>query len=701
MKTEYLKIFWKKPVWPIIIPLLQTTYYIFLTNLLGPVSYFQIDPEYLCLLNGLNISTLHFGNIGYTDLPGTPFLVLTGILLRIAHLFFGHGPIVEDVIAQPDFYIQVISNLFIVLTFIVLFWGGNTVYKATKNVVATIALQSSMLLSPVLINLNIRYSADRLLPLLVFLFSVFTIQFLYKKLSTKKYAIYAGIVLGIGTVTKINFAVLAVIPFFLLFPFKYWLTYLLSLIASLCISFLPIISKYRDVFNFISGLIKFDGKYGGGEERIFNFETIFSNLKRIPSFNIDFFVLLLISITTIIVLLFRKKKELEKTKRIVFLSAIILVTFVLAIMVSKHFKNYYMTPILSFGGIMFFLSYDSLFQNWIKSKRYNLALSIFFLLLFCIPSVTIANSHVNNLLVRIEQRKTTKKFLEKQIQKDDYLYFEPSWVSGPFEQNALLWGISYVAGKNHFWETYNKLYPNVLSWEGKEKPIKHFRIKSIQNSKLFADNTRFFLFSNPGRHTNDIITELQNQAQKVNSELSIDTIFQNTKNKDYVLVANCFKRKDSCKLSTEYHNFTYNIDSPNPYWGKATADSSLAHSQPYSLKLNQENKTSSIFSINPRNFLHNDMRSVTISCNYFQTKPNTSARIILSTKSTESSDFWYAEYCNALVQKTNSWEPLRFELFFPKNAFLANNLKIYFYNSAKSPVYIDDIKIELQGSSSK
>ncbi|VAW20170.1 hypothetical protein MNBD_BACTEROID01-312 [hydrothermal vent metagenome] len=43
----------------------------------------------------------------------------------------------------------------------------------------------------VYLSLQIRYSADRLLPLLVFIFAVVTILYLYKSIGSRKYALYS------------------------------------------------------------------------------------------------------------------------------------------------------------------------------------------------------------------------------------------------------------------------------------------------------------------------------------------------------------------------------------------------------------------------------------------------------------------------------------------------------------------------------
>lgn len=171
---------------PYLIPILLGIIQIFQSYIDNPAFYTRVDPEYICLLNGLNVSVLKFNHIGYIDLPGVPFTILTGIFLQITHIFLGQGSIYTDVIARPELYLKSSSAFLMLMTTVILIWGGKKIYQKKNDILGVVILQSTFLLSGVCLHLPTRYMADRMLPIYVFIFAVYTILLLKEEISNRR-----------------------------------------------------------------------------------------------------------------------------------------------------------------------------------------------------------------------------------------------------------------------------------------------------------------------------------------------------------------------------------------------------------------------------------------------------------------------------------------------------------------------------------
>ncbi|RLD54484.1 MAG: hypothetical protein DRJ05_14580, partial [Bacteroidetes bacterium] len=143
-----------------IIPAIVILWSQYLIYVVGPFYLTRTDPEMPYLLNGLNCAILEFNRIGHIDHPGTPFQLITGLFIRITFLLFGQGPIVEDVISRPEFYLTAASVMLTILTAFIILWLGKIILRSGGHFFGAIILQTSVFLSTVLINIPIRYIPD-------------------------------------------------------------------------------------------------------------------------------------------------------------------------------------------------------------------------------------------------------------------------------------------------------------------------------------------------------------------------------------------------------------------------------------------------------------------------------------------------------------------------------------------------------------
>jgi len=676
----------------LVLPLFLVLYLLYLGAANGHASLTGIDGEYVYLLNGLNISVLRFDNIGFTDHPGTPFLVLTGIFLRLAHLLFGQGNIIDDVIAHPDSYLKICSMFMLGLSTLVLIWGGKKIVDKTGSITAMFFLQGTYFLSEIVLSMQLRFIVDRLLPLVAFIFSVYTVLFLYNQISERKYAIFSGLILGFGFIAKFSFVVLAFIPPLILHR-RNWLRYGWNFLIAAFLSFIPVIDKFWNAKKFILQLILNKGTYGVGEQGIFDADMLFSTLGKLYDFGenfVWFFVLAVVSI--LIYLLFAKGKK-ENRKKAIFLVGFLVASILMALMVSKNFKDYYLMPTLGLSGIVTFLALQLISYYFRLNKLIQTFLAIAVFGFLFTPIIDDLNAVKENTKQKRQARLQTRSFIDKNIGPNNYWFLEPGWISGPFEANGLLWGISYVADKNDFTENYIKLYPKVLTYEGDNKPIKHFRTKDAEIDKIFNEDTPVYLFSTPGRRTNLLQQELVNQSESLQLKVTLDTIFTNTYNNDRVIKATFHQMEDTVTYATIA---TFNdMEDEYPNWKQNAMTEEMAYSGEKSSKIQKGDKSSPVYRNNSIPQYTENLKSIVVSCKYFQTGTKNNTRLVVELINPDEERFWYPVFCIDYFKEVDNWADFFYELYVPKKFRAAQKLNAYFYNSSKEAVYIDNIDVKV------
>ena len=132
-----------------------------------------------------------------------------------------------------------------------------------------------------------------------------------------------GVIMGIGFITKFNFLPLLIFPIFLVEKMKERIIYILTLILTSIIAFLPVYDKFSYFKGFITSIIKHDGLYGGGSQQVFNAELFWHNVVQIFRQNLSFTIVFLISLTTIIILLLKPAIRKDLRKGILFLHCIL------------------------------------------------------------------------------------------------------------------------------------------------------------------------------------------------------------------------------------------------------------------------------------------------------------------------------------------------------------------------------------------
>jgi len=502
------------------------------------------DPEYPYLLNGLNVALLEFSRIGHFDHPGTPFQIYCGLIIRLTHIFSGKEAIAQDVISRPEYYLSAISFSLIILQAFLCFliaWIGK---KREISTWKLIVLQSGVLFSLTTLWLFCRVIPERWIVVVSLLFTIVYLLYGYKDKHPLKFAIWSGVIMGMGFATKFNFLPIILLPFLLINSSRNKLIYAISGVASFFIFLLPIIKKIGYFRDFIVGIATHDGFYGGGEKRMFNPDSVQTSISQILDQSPILMLFILVIIIALIFAIICRKKH-KTNRQIMFFAGMLFIIFLQIIMVVKHFKFYYLLPLITIYPFVLFIL-DDFFQKTGKSNKFAQLPVILIFIIF--TSFTAQQTYKDFKAEKrnMEQREIARKFVDKNIpEKSFWFVTTPTWMSAPYVENALAYGLAYVRWRIHYFEELIKKNPNVvLLSDNSEEMINLWREHKISIDSIVVTRTPIHLYYSGGRDTEMIMNILEKAAQRNDVVLSIDTIFSSTQTNSHIVV---LQNKNSLK----------------------------------------------------------------------------------------------------------------------------------------------------------
>ena len=525
-----------------IIPLFILVWGFFNLYFFDPFYAHAPDPEYPYLINGLNVALLEFSRIGHFDHPGTPFQVYCGLVIRITHFFAGKESIIQDVFNRPEYYLSAISfSLFFLQALLCFFiaWIGK---KREITIWKLIVLQSGVLLCITMLSVFGRVIPERWIVVVSFLFIINYLLYGYKDKAPLKFAIWSGVIMGMGMATKFNFLPIILIPFFVINSNKNRIIYAFSGVASFVFFLLPIIKKFGYYRDFIVGIATHDGIYGGGEKRMFNPESVKTGISQIFSVS-PTLALLIFTIVIALFLAFFYRKKHETNPQILFFAGILIIIFMQIIMVAKHFKFYYMLPLITMYPFVLFIL-DGFFQKIGSCKKWSLLPVILLFTIFSCLTIKQTykdyQSEKNNKI----QRDIERKFVTDNLSENNFWFVDPTWQIAPYVENGLVYGISYVCWPIYYSSELIKKNPNVITYENSEEFAQIWRGHKISVDSLVVTRTPIHIYSTFGRRTETIMDILWKAAQRNTIHLSVDTLFSSSSLGSHIMV---MQNKDSQK----------------------------------------------------------------------------------------------------------------------------------------------------------
>jgi len=509
----------------LVLPLLLIAWSIFLLFYFDSFSSRAIDPEYPYLINGLNCALLKFNRIGHFDHPGTPLQLFCGLTIRIVHVFAGKGAIAVDVISRPDFYLNSImlagATLTAVLNYLIGFFG----IKRGLKMLYIFILQAGVFYNDVLLMVVNRVNSEMFFMLVTALFVLGYILFGFKNQAPKKFAVWSGVVMAMGFAAKFNYMPLLFLPILFIKNKHNLFLYFGTVIVSFFVFVLPVIDKFDDYWRFIKSILLHDGQYGAGENRIFNIDNMVENVMNIFRFNPELFLLIVLMIVSAIFLIYNRQYRQNKP-RLVFLIGSVLIISVQILMTIKHFKNHYLAPVFTVYAFLLF-QILMFFEGRIRKPK------VVKIVAFVLPLVFIfsTGSKLVESFSYIDESKLHRADIQGYVANDldgnDWLLIEPTWKGSPFVENALIYGMSYSAHRDKYFNELMQKNSKVITYEGDEVPMKLWRIHEISFDSLLTEGNSFVLHSSPERKTATIIDNLSSRAQMHGVVLHVDTLYYN------------------------------------------------------------------------------------------------------------------------------------------------------------------------------
>jgi len=387
-----------------------------------------------------------------------------------------------------------------------------------------------------------RANPDRFFMIVGMIFILIYLKHGYENRLSRKFALWSGVVVGLGMATKFNFLPVVILPLLLIETNKNRLIYAGSAIVSFFIFIAPIITKFDDYFRFMTSIFKHDELYGAGESNILNLKKMAGSLLDIFSINPELLILMM-ALIGLTVFAIRKRKE--GMNQFIFLFAGYLFIIALQIlMVSKHFKNYYLAPTFIIYGFMFFTI--SLFLSRIMKQNSRLILACNILpLLFILSTVIKVKGDYPIIAKQIEQRTNIRTFVNTQISKADYWFVEPTWQGGPNVENALVYGLSYCGHRTEYLPQLMAVNPNVITYEENKDQVKLWRCVPVSLDSMVSTGKNLYIHSSPGRHASVLVQIAMNVAERNDFHLQIDTVFSDSQSQEDII---CIHATNSVSL---------------------------------------------------------------------------------------------------------------------------------------------------------
>ncbi|MBE0661627.1 MAG: hypothetical protein IH597_04085 [Bacteroidales bacterium] len=459
----------------LIVPVVLVVIGFTLRKINGGFSIFAIDPEFSYLYSGVLLAQ---GKINlFTDHPGTPLIVLAAIVSRIVHLFRLPGPFVEDVMQNPDIYLNAINLSMIVLIAAVVFIAGLWMYRKTGNLAAVLFLQISPFVAESVFSSLERYMPEPFFIAVVVMLVAVIVVDIHGKLNESSFlsnrAIIYGIIIGFGISLKFTFGPFLVIPLFLLGGFKKKLHYLAAMVISFIVFTFPLLKRGKAFFEWIKSIVMHSGKYGSGEANVLDPNQFFANLKSIyQSEKHLIYALALAAFVLIISLLPVFYRRIKNKKYLLALAAIgsAMVLGILAI--SKHYAAYYLIPYSLLTLAVVYLSFTILLEIISYRKRWLEAL------LYTAAAIIILSNPISVTQYRVYKKIRVQKQENKQQIISDVdnlalnggalLLSADNWHIS--KESGLFFGMLMTpGGSKWFGPVLNKLYPDTYlfkEWKG-------------------------------------------------------------------------------------------------------------------------------------------------------------------------------------------------------------------------------------------
>ena len=273
-----------------IIPISFVVVLVFVRSHVGPFWHWYLsDPTYFYLLDGINL--LNGDTPGHIYHPGITVHAFNAVILGLGNLH-STGNIQDLVLADPEKYLKLLSNLAIILSASAIFLIGIIGRSAFGSWLPSITCQLSPFASSIVLKHAFQPKPEALL---VFATCLLIAGMLCGRgrapviPQPRILAVMYGVIGGFIIATKVTAAPILILPLFLLSGFAPRLIFVAVSAIAFIFFFLPAIDALSLFFDWLVKLSSTQGSHGGGPSGFVNIDeyikAFFKILKR-PSIKI-------------------------------------------------------------------------------------------------------------------------------------------------------------------------------------------------------------------------------------------------------------------------------------------------------------------------------------------------------------------------------------------------------------------------------
>ena len=329
--------------------LLKTDYKYYFTS--------AYDPAYAFLFNGLNLAEGELGS-GLAGFPGTTVQIFVALMIRLGYLFREATSLTEDVLTNPEYYLNIASYGIILLISLSLLFSGTILYKHTHNIGISLAIQ----LVPFLSLTGLHFSSIVMCePLLVIAVQGIALQaalhcFTDNTNPGNRQIFYLSVFTAIGLTTKMVFFPVFMLPFFVINGWKSRFKYILIIFFASAILLIPAYPDWRLSVSWARLLLFHKGIYGYGESGIVDMVSFINSLKEAFSSDLLFTVLFILILSYLLMRFVPGIKEIIHQRNYRIVAGAYTVIIIQLLMIGKHYLPHYLISVYGLIMIAFLFS---------------------------------------------------------------------------------------------------------------------------------------------------------------------------------------------------------------------------------------------------------------------------------------------------------------------------------------------------------
>ena len=235
------------------------------------------DPEYAYLLNSLSLA---MGKMpALSEHPGTTLLEFGAFVLRTAHLFFGRGEIVNDVLTRPEFYLNAMCYSILAFFFAAQVALGWIARRCGFTVSHCLLLQAAPFVSMTSIETLACVKPEAFMQPVAALLALSVVLALEKNWTSQRgMAVAMGVIVAAGVVAKATFLPLLAIPMCVLATWRARAMCLASFALACGIFLLPIYKLWRFMAGALWDIATHTGARGTGAAGVVDTGVFMGNL---------------------------------------------------------------------------------------------------------------------------------------------------------------------------------------------------------------------------------------------------------------------------------------------------------------------------------------------------------------------------------------------------------------------------------------